>query len=159
MARALVVDDDQLLRFAVAGMLRKAGHEVQVAASGREGIDLGVRWRPDWLVTDWMLKDSLHGLHVASALQAVRPDMAAVLVTGFPLDDLEEAARDLGISGVLQKPFELEDLIATLTREEPVTRRHSPGHLVQRRRRSAVHAVRRAAGPRGAPAGLAPDRR
>lgn len=127
MARALVVDDDRLFRMTVGQMLRDAGHDVEVAASGREGIDLGVRWRPDWLVTDWMLKDALHGLHVAGAVQATRPDVVAVLITSFPIEDLRRAASDLGMNAILRKPFAADELLEALRRPPPPRRFGPPG--------------------------------
>lgn len=125
MLSCLVVDDDPLYRVAVKEMLEDAGHEVEVVASGTEGIDRGVRWRPDRLVIDWMLKDGRHGLHVIAALAAVRPDVAAVLITSFPMDDLRGAARGLRLNGILPKPFEPTALLSAL--EQPLARQPSPG--------------------------------
>lgn len=108
MARILVVDDERTYRRWLERLLVDDGHEVRVAESGRQAIDLGVRWRPDLAVVDWMLRGDLHGLHVAAALRAVRPDTRVILVTGFSSEDLRRSSEHL--SDFVAKPFDLDEL-------------------------------------------------
>ncbi|MBN1491228.1 MAG: response regulator [Phycisphaerae bacterium] len=109
-SRLLVVDDEPGYRDYLARYLTREGHEVQVAASGREAIDTGARFRPRVLIADWMLKDQLHGIHVSETLRVVRPDMQTIVITAFPSDDLRvEVARAL-VYRFITKPFELADL-------------------------------------------------
>ena len=107
MATILVVDDEQSYRTYLGKILGAAGYEVSVAGTAREAVDIGSRLRPDLLVVDWMLRDDMNGLHVAWALRTVRPDLEAVLITGYPTEDLEAFARDARVAGILRKPFEL----------------------------------------------------
>jgi CheY-like chemotaxis protein len=112
MARILVVDDERTYRRWLERLLVDEGHEVRVADSGREAIDLGVRWRPDLAVVDWMLRGDLHGLHVAAALRAVRPDTRVILITGFPSEDLRRSSEHL--SDFVTKPFDLDQVRASV---------------------------------------------
>ncbi|MGD8453155.1 MAG: response regulator [Phycisphaerae bacterium] len=114
MSRVLVVDDELRYREHIRRALARDGHEVQVAASGREGIAVGARQRPDVLLADWMLKDRIHGLHVSEALQALLPELQTVLVTGYPSADLRSQARALNVSMFIEKPFELGKLRAAV---------------------------------------------
>ncbi len=110
MTSVLVVDDEKGYREMLGEHLTSRGYEVETAATGRGAIDLGVRYRPDVLVTDWMLKDHVHGLHVSDVLQVVNPEMQTVLITGFPSGDLKSDAREKGVFDFIEKPFDPEDL-------------------------------------------------
>lgn len=125
MARVLVVDDEPSYRTYLQKFLEQDGHEVRTAETGREAIALGTLWRPDVAILDWMLKADLHGLHVAAALRAVRPDTRIVLVTGFPSEDLRRSSEHL--SDFLTKPFgpdQIRDSVARVlaTPAEPPPR-------------------------------------
>ncbi len=110
MARVLLVEDEDRYRDIVARYLSLAGHDVLDTASGEEAVALGLAHRPDVLVADWMLRHSVHGLHVAEALRAADPALHTVLVTGFPDSDLTMDRTRVGIVDLLEKPFDMEDL-------------------------------------------------
>ncbi len=128
MPRVLVVDDEQGYRVGLEQALSQAGHETRTAASAREAIDLGARYRPDVLVADWMLKDRLHGLHVAEALHAVRPELQTVMITGFGSADLRFEADRLPVFEFLEKPFSA-DRVCEAVRNAAACRRPSQGRL------------------------------
>ena len=78
MARILIVEDDRPFAAALASSLRRAGHDVSVAASAEEGIELGLTGRPDVVIADWMLGGNLHGGEVCRRILA-----ACLSVKGF----------------------------------------------------------------------------
>jgi DNA-binding NtrC family response regulator len=110
MVEVLVADDEQSYREYLGRYLASEGHEVRVAASGREAIEIGARFRPEVLVVDWMLKNHVHGLHVVEAIGAVQSRLATVMITGFPSRDLKTAAERSRIFRFIEKPFELEEI-------------------------------------------------
>ncbi len=110
MASVLIVEDENSLRETLARFLAHEGHEVLAAASGREAFDVGISAGPDILVTDWMLKNHIHGLHVSEALRAVNPDLRTILITGFSSQDLLSESDRCGVLQLLEKPFNLGDL-------------------------------------------------
>lgn len=116
MARVLLVDDEPLyLRF-LGREARRAGHEVETASSGSEGVAAGLRFRPDVLVVDWMLQDSLRGVDVAEALGAELPRLLTIVITGYPSLDLEKRKAGARIVEVLEKPVSFEVVRAALSR-------------------------------------------
>lgn len=115
MTRLLIVDDETSYCRQLEIAMTADGWEVATASSGRDAIDVGARFRPDVAITDWMLCDDIHGLHVSQVLRAVVPDCRTVLITGFPSDDLRAEAKKLGISEFVEKPFTL-DRIRTAAR-------------------------------------------
>lgn len=110
MARVLIVEDEERYREIVARYLTLRGHEVFETATGHDAIAVGLQRRPQVLVADWMLRHSVHGLHVAEALHAADPGLHTVLVTGFPASDLTIDRQRVGIVDLLEKPFDVEDL-------------------------------------------------
>jgi len=105
MAKILIVDDEAVYRRQLEISLSADQHEVRTAAHGREAIDVGTRYRPDVLMTDWMLKNHIHGMHVVQALRAFVPNLQTILITGFPSDDLKAEAAKAGVVDFIEKPF------------------------------------------------------
>jgi two-component system, response regulator, stage 0 sporulation protein F len=114
LSKVLIVDDEEHYREHLAKALMRDAHLCETAANGRDAIALGCRFRPDVLIVDWMLKNHIHGLHVTETLQAVLPDMHAILITGFPSDDLRASAGQAGIDDFIEKPFDLDQLRAAV---------------------------------------------
>ena len=110
MATVLIVEDEDSLRETLSRYLVHEGHVVIAAASGYEAFEVGFDARPDVLIADWMLKNHIHGLHVSEAFRALHPGLSTILITGFPSRDLLEESDRCGVTRLLEKPFELQDL-------------------------------------------------
>jgi CheY-like chemotaxis protein len=145
--RVLVVDDGTRYRVYLSARLASLGHEVAVAGAGAQAIEQGLRFLPDVIVCDWMLRDSINGLQVIEALRAVNAGLAAILITGFASRDLRAQARAARVVDFLEKPFGLDDLVACVERAGSVPKRRRPpvpfGVLVMRGE-LCVHASERA---------------
>ena len=98
MASVLIVEDERSLRETLARIQTQEGHDVISAANGREAFDQGITAKPDVLVTDWMLKNHIHGLHVAEALKAVH---SAVTTERRPAGASPLAVVELDLEGKL----------------------------------------------------------
>ncbi len=110
MPTVLIVEDEDSLRETLSRYLTHEGFDVIAAASGYEALEVGLDTRPDVLVADWMLKNHIHGLHVSEVFRALHPKVNTILITGFPSRDLVEESDRCGISRLLEKPFDLQDL-------------------------------------------------
>jgi CheY-like chemotaxis protein len=115
--RLLVVDDEPTIRNAIARYFRSLGHVVDVAATGREGIELVIAEGYDALLLDLRLPD-IPGDEVLRELEAVgRSPKRVVFVTG---DTQSGATRDaLEATGrpIVAKPFLLDELAAVVLAE------------------------------------------
>ena len=110
MSRILIVDDEKPYRNYLSEVVALDGHEVKVAATGREAIEVGTGMVPDVLVADWRLPTGQSGLEVGVALKKVNPQLRVIMITGYSAKDLREAAK-FEIAKVLEKPFDLEDVV------------------------------------------------
>jgi CheY-like chemotaxis protein len=126
--RVLVVDDEPRYRVYLSAKLGALGHEIAVANSGRQAIERGLFFRPSVLVSDWLLRNHVHGLHVIDALRAVDSGLPAILMTAFPSRDLRSQARSSRVIDFLEKPFDLGDLVAAVERAG-AARRSVPPHV------------------------------
>jgi DNA-binding NtrC family response regulator len=114
MPKVLVVDDEQGYCDFLQLHLGLAGYEVEIATAGREAIDRGVSYRPDILVTDWLLRSHIHGLHIVEALRIVLPALYTVLITEFHSQDLQAEADRRHINAFIEKPFALDAMTRTM---------------------------------------------
>jgi signal transduction histidine kinase/ActR/RegA family two-component response regulator len=115
-ARVLLVDDEDLLREVLAEQLEDAGSSVLVASSGPEALALLAAGETvDALVTDLSMP-GMDGLALIRAAQKTRPDLPAVLLTGYVGEDSVLAPnRDDGLSfALLRKPVRMRDLVERL---------------------------------------------
>ena len=116
--QALVVDDEPLVRWAIAETLRVAGYEIQEAgdANGAVRALLEGAAAPDLILLDLRLPDCVD-LSLLETVLLVAPEATVVLMTAFGTPEVRESALALGAACVLDKPFDVEglgDLIAAL---------------------------------------------
>ena len=111
LAAILLVDDEALVRPALARVLRRAGHTVVEAGSGEEALAIveDAAMRIDLLVTDLRMP-RLDGRELARRARQLRPGLAVLLMSGA--DDRPPGARDP--DPLLLKPFGREDLLAAV---------------------------------------------
>lgn len=108
--RVLIVDDEPTYREYLERFLSRDGLAVRTAETGNDAIRIAQEFGPDLLLADWMLRCEMHGIEVGEILRERLPELRILLMTGFPTADLEAEAARVGIDGVLEKPFGLEDL-------------------------------------------------
>lgn len=106
--RVLVVDDDDDIRtVATASLARLGGFRVEAVSGGAEAVERARAERPDAIVLDVMMP-KVDGRATLAALRAV-PELASVPVvflTAKALPAERRALSELGVAGVLAKPFD-----------------------------------------------------
>lgn len=120
-ARVLVIDDDEGVTSFLQRALAYAGFEVEVAASGAEGLERARARPPDVVVLD-VLMPGLDGFAVCRQLRQAS-DVPILMLTAR--DEVADRVRGLeyGADDYLVKPFALEELIARL---RALLRRRAP---------------------------------
>lgn len=112
----LVVDDEALLRWSIAELLRRSGHTVIEATSAHHARNaMGEALDPiDVVLLDYRLPDS-SDLRLLEEVRHRLPRSAVVLMTAFGTPEMVQGALDRGAYCVLNKPFDMfgvEGLIA-----------------------------------------------
>ncbi len=119
----LIVDDDADVRRWLASAVAGMGYGVIEAPDGPAGLRAldgtrdgapggGLEGRPDLLLVDFAMP-GMTGAEVVEAARWARPDLPAVLVTGYAEAEALDRLAARGVA-VLRKPFDLGDLEAVL---------------------------------------------
>jgi DNA-binding NarL/FixJ family response regulator len=112
--RILVVDDHQMLREALVGMLELSGFEVVGAVGdGAEATSLATELEPDVVLMDLSLP-VLNGLDATRLLREVAPSAAIVMFSAFDSPDLKRQAFEAGAVAYLPKGCGVQRLRATV---------------------------------------------
>lgn len=108
--RALVVEDEALIRLDIVETLTDAGIEVVgEAGDGEAAIEKARELEPDVVVMDVKMP-GMDGITAAEQILANRT-CAVVMLTAFSQSELVERARDAGAMAYVVKPFTPADLI------------------------------------------------
>jgi two-component system OmpR family response regulator len=118
--RILVVEDDKDVAGFVVKGLREAGHTVEHADNGRDGLFLAASENFDAIILDRMLPGGIDGLRLLETLRA--QDNATPVVFLSALGQVDDRVKGLKAGGddYLTKPFAFAELLA---RVEALTRR------------------------------------
>jgi CheY-like chemotaxis protein len=114
--RILLAEDDADLRLALKLSLEAAGYTVAIAANAQEALAVQRREPAEVLVTDIFMPEG-DGFEAIDAFRREFPATRIVVVSGGGQRgraDYLAAARLAGVDATLQKPFEIEVLLATL---------------------------------------------
>ena len=109
--RILVVDDERGVRTSVERALRLDGHEVELAADGREALVRLAADSPDAVVLD-VLMPEVDGLEVCRRLRSLGDRTPVLMLTARDAVQDRVAGLDAGADDYLVKPFALEELLA-----------------------------------------------
>lgn len=111
----LVVDDDPLVGDALKLVLESDGYEVVLVEKGRDGIFQSGKVRFGIGIIDLFLSD-ISGLQVIKAIRALDPEIMLILITGEGTPQAFSEARQLGVAGILTKPFRPADILQMVSR-------------------------------------------
>jgi len=110
MATVLIVEDDPDMREIERAMLGCAGHDVMLAANGREGLEMLAAQQPCVILLDLMMP-------VMDGLTFLAERRKLGLAEGIPIvcvtagtENLKKQALRLGARECLPKPTDFEDL-------------------------------------------------
>jgi putative nucleotidyltransferase with HDIG domain len=114
--RILIVDDEEAIREIVSSMLTSAGYTCSQACSGLEALDVlqsGAQF--ELLLSDLMMAE-MDGLGLLERVKERYPDMPVIMVTAVHDISVALGAIRNGAYDYLLKPFEREQLLATVRR-------------------------------------------
>jgi CheY-like chemotaxis protein len=123
MTRILIVDDNEDSRSTLAGLLKRDGYEVRMAAEGDEALKAQAKSPFDVLITD-IFMPVRDGVETIREFRARYPQTRIIAMSGsrgFAVDYLSLGLA-IGADRVLRKPFDLAELRGAL--KEIIDARH-----------------------------------
>jgi FixJ family two-component response regulator len=111
--RIAIVDDDDSLRTALAGLLRSHGYTVCGHESAEQflaGSDIG---QVDCIISDIHMP-GMDGLELKRRLDAIGDRTPMIMITGRTCPDLDAQVSAAGAHALLEKPFQVAALIDSI---------------------------------------------
>jgi two-component system response regulator (stage 0 sporulation protein F) len=118
----LVVDDEPLIRWSLKRGLSKRGHRVAEAGNGQDALRQ-IEADPqqfDVIVLDYRLPDVQH-LDLLEQIRRLAPATAILMMTAYGEPATRERAIALGARVVIDKPFQVSDVVSLVESPPPMT--------------------------------------
>ena len=119
--KILIMDDEAIISLAVAHNLKKLKYEVRTARGGAEAIELyktamesGEHF--DAVVMDLTIPGGMGGEEAIKKLLEIDPEVRAIVASGYSNDPVMSGFKEYGFSEVIEKPYEISELIEKLNR-------------------------------------------
>lgn len=107
--RVLVVDDEKIIRDFFNWLLSLQGIEVVLAENGYRAVELSRADKFDLFFIDCRLP-GINGLETFRQIRQINPSAAAVMMTGYAVEDILKQAQNEGAYGFIRKPFDIEEI-------------------------------------------------
>lgn len=113
--KILLVEDEPIVREALASFLEDAGFDVTATCSGDEAVILLTEDEFTVLLTDISMPGQIDGVGLAEHAREIHPGLPIVFVSGR--DETEFCPGAVGQpTAYFQKPFDVDRLVATIGR-------------------------------------------
>jgi FixJ family two-component response regulator len=107
-----MIEDDQDLRDGWSDLFDMLGYECQVFQRGQDFLaDKAALDRCTLLITDYYLP-GLNGVELIRKFRELRPEAAALLLTGSRENFIAESLRSIPNSELMHKPLDIEEIEA-----------------------------------------------
>jgi two-component system, cell cycle sensor histidine kinase and response regulator CckA len=115
----LVMDDEKMIREVTQALLEELGYTVECAENGSETVDLYLKRKKQGLpfaavILDLTVPGEFGGRETIKDLLEIDPDVKAIACSGYTNGPAMANYLEYGFSGVLCKPFRLEELSAAM---------------------------------------------
>jgi PAS domain S-box-containing protein len=113
--KALVMDDEEMVRNVAACMLETMGFEVTAVPGGAEALREHERARKDGtpfdiIIMDLTIPGGMGGKEAIGWLRKMDPDVKAIVSSGYSNDPMLADFRKYGFGAVLAKPYRFKDM-------------------------------------------------
>ncbi len=113
--RILVMDDEESVREILGQILKYLGYEVELTSEGEEALStyaqaLAKGCRFDAVILDLTVPGGLGGKETIARLRELDPEVKAIVSSGYSNDPVLANYQAYGFSGLVAKPFRVEEL-------------------------------------------------
>ena len=112
----LIIEDDEKIARSLSLRLQAAGYQTTIATDGLSGVKAAAERTPDLVLLDISLPAG-DGFTVAERIQTHIPTPTSIIfLTASKRPEFRQRALELGAAGFFEKPFEAQDLLASIRR-------------------------------------------
>ena len=121
-SRILVMDDEEMVRNILQGMLYRTGHEVLLAKDGIEAVrayreamenDAPI----DLIIMDLTIPGGMGGKEAVEKILALNPEAKVVVSSGYSNDPVMANFKDYGFCSAIAKPYQLSELTKVISQQ------------------------------------------
>ncbi len=113
--RVLIVDDEKTILRLAGEILTRCGYDVVAAEGGAEAVGI---FEKEHAAIDAVLLDlsmpGMSGIETFERLKAIAPGVRVLLTSGFAESESMKRAMEMGVAGLLRKPFSAMELSAAM---------------------------------------------
>ncbi|MGR6130025.1 response regulator transcription factor [Paenibacillus sp. 203] len=109
----LVIDDEEKISRLLQLELSHEGYAVEIAQTGREGLEKALAGKWDIIILDVMLPE-MNGVEVLKQIRQVDNHTPVIMVTARNTTPDKVSGLDEGANDYITKPFEIEELLARM---------------------------------------------
>jgi DNA-binding NtrC family response regulator len=106
----LVVDDEEVMRESMAAWLQEDGYVVEIAASGREAIEMARKKDYAIYFIDLKMLPGIDGIETTVEIRKVRPDASIIIITAYATVDTAVTAMKEGAQEYIVKPSNPQEI-------------------------------------------------
>lgn len=111
--KILVMDDEKGIRDFLSYELGLEGYTVDTACDGQEGVEKVKKGKINIVISDLKMP-VMDGIQSLEAIKEIDPDIEVIMVTGFGTIETAVDAMKKGAFNFVQKPFNVEELLAQI---------------------------------------------
>ena len=112
--RVVIVDDNDMMRSILRGILRGEAYEViGEARNGLQAVEVAERLKPDIICMDVMMPE-MSGIEAMGKIRTDRPETEVVMITSNADPETVQDSIMNGASGFIVKPFNAAKVLDTL---------------------------------------------
>ncbi|MBI4698904.1 MAG: PAS domain S-box protein [Nitrospirae bacterium] len=113
--KILLMEDEASIRQTVSKVLKQIGYTVETAKNGEETIKqytdaMGSELPFDIVMMDLTIRGGMGGKETIQELLRIDPEVKAIVSSGYSNDPIMADFKKYGFSGVITKPYEIEEL-------------------------------------------------
>ncbi len=113
--KILLMDDDEVIRTAVQGLLSSLTYEVESCKDGWQALQVYKKAMEeecpfDAVVMDLNIPDGMGGVKAMEELLVIDPEAKGIISSGFSNDSVMSEYEKYGFRGVVEKPYKIEEL-------------------------------------------------
>jgi len=113
MLKALIIDDDKLIRWSLKQIVSQDGHQVDEACNEEEALSHVRTTDYDVVFADFELGDS-DAAELLKSLRIIRPAAVVIILSALPSGQIESRLQGIEVLRIVEKPFEPEQIRAIL---------------------------------------------
>ena len=111
--KVLIIDDERSIRNTLKEILEFEGHEISLAADGKEGLEMALAGNFDVIFCDIKMP-GMDGVEVLEKLVENGVDSSVVMISGHGSIDTAVECIKKGAFDFIQKPLDLNRILITL---------------------------------------------